>query len=476
MWFDGSLASVSIWITYFLQVVFGYLTTLSICAFIKDARTRVRIWGVFLSLTIAAWVFLWVPVRAGGPARFAFRSIPLPPMAALHVALPVEELWASYFARIVPTAAYLYVFLLLVSVLHLLLKSVQLKSVLRQTQPPSPQLQLRFQRLCHELNVDRCELGLASELRSPATCYWRQSHVLLPIELIPPLDSDQLNDVLRHELVHVRQRDYLWDRLAALGCRLVFFHPMVWLGYRHLRWERELACDYAVVQEHTEVRLRYAECLTRLARWFMARKNLSTGISFFSSRSLLAVRVRALLSEPSICSAPHEAARAGFVSIVATVALLLVPGLGLSLYSPIHLTSVLARPRNPRSASARKNTAGAKPTHSSMSKAPTGEAPWMASQPATPQSINLLLDFRPASLPLLDASATSKDMAEASSTDVKDDTGLQSSHAVWDEAAMPLARPPKWPTLVIGAITSGVGMATGGIDVDDVDGPRKRSR
>jgi hypothetical protein len=100
----------------------------------------------------------------------------------------------------------------------------------------------------------------------------------------------------------------------------------------------------------------------------------------------------------------------------------------------------------------------------------------MASQLATPQSINLMLDFRPASLPLLSASVTSKDLTEASSTDVKDSTGLQSSHAVWDEAAMPLARPPKWRNVVIGAITRGVGMATGGIDVDDIDGPRKRSR
>jgi hypothetical protein len=271
----------------------------------------------------------------------------------------------------------------------------------------------------------------------------------------------------------VRQHDYLWDRLAALGCRLVFFHPLVWLGYRHLRWERELACDYAVVRECTEARLRYAECLTRLGRRFMLTRKLLPGMSFFSSESLLAVRVRALLSEPSIGSARHEAARAGFVSIVASVALLLVPGLGLSLYSPI--PSLLARPRNSHSDSARKKAVGTRTTHSSISKAPAGEAPWMASRAATPQSINLLLDVRPAALPLLDASAVSKEMTE-SSTPIKGDVGLQSSRAVWDEAPMPLARPPKWRTLVIGAITRGVGMATGGVDVDDADGPHKRSR
>lgn len=475
MWFDGSLAIFSAWSTYFLQVVFGYLATLCICTFIRDARTRVRMWSGFLLLTTVAWIFMWVPAWAGGPAHFAFRSELRPPMAALHLAIPVEDVWASYFGKLAPTAAYSYAFLLLVLLLHLLFRSVQLKAVLRRTQPPSPQLEVRFRRLCQQLNVGRCQLGLASELRSPATCYWWRSHVLLPTELVPYLDSDQLDEVLRHELVHVRQHDYLWDRLAALGCRLVFFHPLVWIAYRHLRWERELACDYAVVRDRTDARPGYAECLTRLARWCMEGGNLFAGISFFSSKSLLAVRVRALLSEPSIDSPRQEATRAGFVSIVASVALLLASGLGLSLYSPTHLNRFLYRPRNARSDSARKKPAGAKLAHSSMPKAPTVETPLIAPQPAPPQSINLALDFPAKSLPLLDSSTTAEDIVETSSRHVVDDVGRPNSHGVWNEAPMPLATPPKWSTLVVGAITGGAGLAAGRIDVDDVDGPRKRT-
>ena len=244
MWFDGPLASLSVWITYFLQVVLVYLTLRFICGFIQNARTRVRIWGAFLALTTGMWIYLWIPARVDGPVHSAFRSVRLPLNAGLQVALPVEDSWVSHFAWLAPAAAYLYLFLLLASVLHLAVRSAQLRIRLRETQPPSRQLQLVFRRLCLELNVNRCVLVLTSGASSPATCYWWRSHVLLPLELVPDLDSDQLDDVLRHELIHVRQRDYLWDRLAALGCRLVFFHPLVWLGYRHFRWERELACDY----------------------------------------------------------------------------------------------------------------------------------------------------------------------------------------------------------------------------------------
>jgi beta-lactamase regulating signal transducer with metallopeptidase domain len=474
MWFDGPLASLSVWITYFLQVALVYLTLRFVCGFIQNARTRVRIWGAFLALTAGMWIYLWIPARVGAPVHSAFRSVRLPLNAGLQVALPVEHSWVSQFARLAPAAAYLYLFLLLASVLHLAVRSARLRNLLRETRQPSPELQLVFRRLCHELNINRCVLVLTSGASSPATCYWWRSHVLLPLELVPDLDSDQLDDVLRHELIHVRQHDYLWDRLAALGCRLVFFHPLVWLGYRHFRWERELACDYAVVRERTEARLRYAECLTHLARWLMVRNEHSSGISFFSSESLLAVRVRVLLHEPSAGSGFRQAARAGLVSLFAGMAMSLVPGLALSLYSPIHVTDLLARSVLSPSPSARKKATDTRTVHSSRPQEPTVETALMSSQSTSLQSVNSLFDVRPVSLPVLGSSSAATNTSDTSSTPTLDHA--PSPKPVWDETPMPLANPPKWRTVAIGAITRGVGMATGRVDGDDDDGPRRRSR
>jgi len=476
MWFDSSLAGLSVWITYSLQVVFGYLTIRCICAFIRNPRTRVRMWGCFLVLTIVVWLALWVPGQAGGLVHSTFRSASLLPVSHLRVTLPVRTVWASYVTKLASTAWRLYFLLLAISLLHLILKSMQLKTILRRARPPTPQLQLLFRRLCLQLRIAHCELGLLSMLRSPATCYWLRSHVLLPTDLVPQLDSDQLADVLRHELIHVRQHDYLWDRLAAFGCRLVFFHPLVWLAYRHLRWERELACDHAVVEEGAEARLRYAECLTSLARWFAVRSNLSAGIGFSSSNSLLASRVRALLSEPSSYSAHQKAARAVLVAIMASVALWLVPSLGLTLYAPVQLATLLTRPGNSHSGTARKKTPSVKWARSSAPKTLTSNPSWMSPSPAVPRSVNLALDFQPAPLPALTSTTTAKAPDETSSTfsdEVNEGARLRTSHPVWDEAPMPLATAPKWRRLVISAITGGVSIATG---VDDVDGPRKKNR
>ena len=475
MQFDRSVASLGLGVTYFLQIVFAYLTTLLICAFIRSARLRVRIWGGFLVWAVAAWVLLWVPARETRPVLAVVHSVPLPSTARLHLAVPMPEPWASYFSRLSPAVAFLYFFFFLISVLYLFFESRRLKSTLRRTLPPSPQLQGCFESLCDELHVKRCELHLAADLHSPATCYWWRSHVLLPLELVPHLDNDQVEDVLRHELFHVRQHDYLWDRLAALGCRVVFFHPLAWLAYRHLRWERELACDYAVVRESSEARLRYAECLTNLARWFMARTMSSPGITFFSSESRLKVRVRAVLSEPAIYSPSRKAGRAGLVCVLATVAFLLLPGLGLSLYTPIHLTGFFAGSGNAPSFSLRKRGAGVKAAHFSTPKALRIETVQMTSQSGA-ESIKSLLEIEPAPMPLLSPSTAGDDTAARQSADVKGDVEPRSRHTVWDETPMPLASPPKWRSLAIGAITGAIGMAAGQVDPDDVDGPRKRTR
>jgi beta-lactamase regulating signal transducer with metallopeptidase domain len=474
MQFDRSVASLGLAVTYFLQVAFAYLTTLSICAFIRSARLRVRIWGGFLVWAVAAWVLLWVPARTP-PVLAVVHSVPLPSTARLHLAIPMPEPWASHFARFSPAIAFLYFFFFLISVLYLFFESRRLKSTLRRTVPPSPQLQSCFESLCDELQVTRCELRLAADLHSPATCYWWRSHVLLPLELVPHLDNDQLEDVLSHELFHVREHDYLWDRLAALCCRVVFFHPLVWLAYRHLRWERELACDYSVVRESSEARLRYAECLTNLARWLMARQTSSPGITFFSSESRLKVRVRAVLSEPSIYSPFRKAARAGFACVLATVALLLLPGLGLSLYTPIRLTSFLAGTGNAISSLSRKKGAGGKAAHSSAPRASSMDTLQITPRSGA-ESIKSLLDIPPAPLPLLTPSTAGDDTESIQSASVKGDVEPRSQHTVWDETPMPLASPPKWRSLAIGAITGAVGMVAGGVDPDDVGGPRKRTR
>jgi hypothetical protein len=230
-------------------------------------------------------------------------------------------------------AAWIYLSVVTILLVQLLAKRLRLDLVLRSRQEPSPELLAIFGTLCREMEVQRCQLSLLPQLRSPATTGWLRSRVLLPMELVPRLSSDELAQILRHELIHVKQRDYFWDRMAALGCRVLFFHPAVWLAYRRMRWERELACDQAVVENSWDSRLPYAECLTGLARWwFIAGKSSSSGIGFSSSSSLLATRIRELLREPRRVSIFEKGLRTGLIAAMFFVGVVFLPSVALTLY------------------------------------------------------------------------------------------------------------------------------------------------
>ena len=340
MTFNNSLSAESTWMTYFVQIALGYLGTWTVCALIQRPAVRLRLWRCFLFLTVASWLVLLAP--APGPAVGSSISSPVGGSSALRWSLPVAGAWAHPLDLLWVWIVRFYLVILALSLFQMIVRRLRLEALRQSGRLPSPELGLVFQRLRREMNVAGCTLILTKQLRSPGTAGWYRPHVFLPAEILPRVSGSQLLDILRHELIHVRDHDYLWDRLAAIACRLVCFHPAVWLAYRQLRREMELACDQEVVAGHTESRLRYAECLTNMARWpLLAQARSVKGIGFSSSSaSLLATRVRALLREPSPRSLFQQVCRTGAVALMVVLVVFLLPGAGLSLYWSVpHFTS-----------------------------------------------------------------------------------------------------------------------------------------
>src|SRR5579863_1007530 len=314
----------SLWFTYILQSAAGYAILWLLIQFVRDRQFRFCLCGVLLVGIVASWVGLLVFLVL--PVSFASDSAALPQISDAHWSWTFSLALTPRFVRVVSVGRWIYLAILMLLLAGFCARLWQLKALLRVSEPASGPLLSLFKQVCSEIKAPQCELRLVRGLRSPAAAGWLSPNILLPDGLFSRLKAPQLVSILRHELIHVRRRDYVWDRLATLGCYLVFFHPAAWLLRRQLRWDRELVCDEDTVNHSDEFRLEYAACLTKLAKWQLSGKEFAGPVDLLSSPSLLATRVRALVSPyKGNYSAIQRGALTCLIATSLTLALRLAP-------------------------------------------------------------------------------------------------------------------------------------------------------
>jgi beta-lactamase regulating signal transducer with metallopeptidase domain len=114
-------------------------------------------------------------------------------------------------------------------------------------------------------------LCTSEKVRVPTALGLIRPAIVIPLWVLNELSASELNQVVLHELAHLRRWDD-WTNLAQQIVKaLFFFHPAVWWIEKKIAFEREMACDDAVLVETGNARS-YAECLARLAeRSFLHR-------------------------------------------------------------------------------------------------------------------------------------------------------------------------------------------------------------
>jgi beta-lactamase regulating signal transducer with metallopeptidase domain len=186
--------------------------------------------------------------------------------AVRHSAISLPGSWATYLFAMWATIAawqlmgvgrslwHLFVLRRSCVIIHPRELDSQLLETLARNQSP------RTVALC---TSDRVHVPTAIGLIKPA--------VVLPRWVLQELSAGELNQILLHELAHLRRWDD-WTNLAQKIVKAIFFfHPAVWWIERRVSLEREMACDEAVLAETASPRA-YAECLAHLAeRTFIQR-------------------------------------------------------------------------------------------------------------------------------------------------------------------------------------------------------------
>jgi beta-lactamase regulating signal transducer with metallopeptidase domain len=137
-------------------------------------------------------------------------------------------------------------------------------------------------------------LGTSDRVRVPTAIGLLKPAIVLPAWVLQELSPTELNQILLHELAHLRRYDD-WTNLAQqLVKAMFFFHPAVWWIEKKMSFERETACDDAVLAE-TESPRAYAECLAHLAERSFVRRSIALAQAALGRFSETSQRVAQIL-------------------------------------------------------------------------------------------------------------------------------------------------------------------------------------
>jgi beta-lactamase regulating signal transducer with metallopeptidase domain len=141
------------------------------------------------------------------------------------------------------------------------------------------------------------ELCASAEIERPSVFGFFHPRILLPSGLFEQLAASDLEQVVTHEIEHLRRGDNWTNLLQKAALVLIPLNPvLLWVEHR-LCAEREHACDDRVLRS-TGARKAYAICLTRLAEYSMIRRELLLALGAWERRSELVRRIHRILRSP----------------------------------------------------------------------------------------------------------------------------------------------------------------------------------
>ncbi len=150
------------------------------------------------------------------------------------------------------------------------------------------------------------ELCTSADVESPSVIGFLSPRILIPTALVEKLSAAQLQQIVLHEMEHLRRGDDWINLLQKLSLVLFPLNPALRWIERRLCVERELACDESVLR-FTQAPKAYATCLTDLAEHSMLQRKPSLALRAWERQSELASRVHRILRRPPVSMARFPA-------------------------------------------------------------------------------------------------------------------------------------------------------------------------
>lgn len=107
------------------------------------------------------------------------------------------------------------------------------------------------------------EIVCSSHVSSPFTYGFIRPRIVLPKRMLN-YSQTELFLILDHEYYHIRHFDALFSSIFLLLCCINWFNPFIWLMFKQIKQDLEMACDENVLNhQKTDLRRQYALLLVQ---------------------------------------------------------------------------------------------------------------------------------------------------------------------------------------------------------------------
>jgi beta-lactamase regulating signal transducer with metallopeptidase domain len=264
-------------------------------------QSAVLILGVAFALRLCSRVGAQLRFAVWGVAFVVLLATPLlnllahsSPSEALVTTVQLSETWGYAIAT-------LWAILMAARAVQLIVHLRRVRVTWKRATPISADAKVLTLLQCSRRSVELCA---SADIDSPCVIGFWSPRLLIPEWLLTKLTSEDMRQIVLHELEHLRRRDDWLNLMQKVGLVLFPLNPgLLWVDHK-LAVERELACDAGVVASTTQP-FEYARCLTRLAEHRSQYRKLALSLAAWSRQSELGRRVLSLLQPASSWSARH---------------------------------------------------------------------------------------------------------------------------------------------------------------------------
>lgn len=257
------------------------------------ASSQYRIWYIFMAALLLPFVphdhirsdqpLLWIQKLLGAEpasaaAAFSQRmgdTHPLLTLGASDLAVSADH---NVFSSLSVCFSVIWAAGCMITVLYFLYNIYEIYRIRKSSYPitaeTEPDLYSEYLSCVKELNIKRYVALYAScSISSPVSYGLIRPKIMIPQDIDIVLPAQDLRYIFLHELQHYKQKDTVLNYAGCIFQIIYWFNPFIWYGFRIMRRDREIACDYSVIQtvgkDHSAsygyTLIRYAENLRRNA-------------------------------------------------------------------------------------------------------------------------------------------------------------------------------------------------------------------